>query len=366
MRDTFDIFIGGPMGGSDEDASGVEFSKHIEVLNTAVTRIVNDIDPEEAKLNIRVFTPELDDAGMITSRVFGMLDTAELGIMDVTARSPSVMYELAMLHALGIPTIPVVLEKEDGTPQSSFYLQGTYQAVVKTFEVDVLYERLKPMISSVIFGGEAGMNSAANPITEYYGLPLVEASASTGLATGYFHNFLRHILKSNGSVFDHLGNDVSQMIIIRPEDLEEAEGLYQEVERKLKIFGINVELIGERDGKVYRDREQARGKMLVFRAGSFLFDAPSPLAAQTKSPRMKRLRLMAERARSAEANAIVEKFEQKIIDDFFSTLFRLPLDYPGSRSKRMDSATVKEFVRMVLLSNEQTIPKDFDEKFDGN
>ena len=253
MRESFDIFIGGPMGGTQQDAYGLPFADHIKRLKAAVERAANEITQENGAPNIKIYTPELDDSGMITSRVFGILDTAELGIMDVSAGSPSVMYELAMLHALGIPTIPVVMPDKDGSPQSSFYLQGTYQAVVKSFEEEVLFAKLMPMLKTVIFGDDAGMNPAANPMSEYYGLPLVEASASTGLATGYFHNFMRHILKANGGVFDFIEDEVSKMVVIRPRDLEEAEGLSQVVQRKLKSFDIDVELIGERDGKVYQE-----------------------------------------------------------------------------------------------------------------
>ena len=363
MREPFDIFIGGPMGGTQQDVHGLPFADHIQRLKAAVERAATEIVQENGAPNIKIYTPELDDSGMITSRVFGILDTAELGIMDVSAGSPSVMYELAMLHALGIPTIPVVMPDKDGSPQSSFYLQGTYQAVVESFEEEVLFAKLMPMIKAVIFGDDAGMNPAANPMSEYYGLPLVEASASTGLATGYFHNFMRHILKANGGVFDFIEDEVSKMVVIRPRDLEEAEGLSQVVQRKLKSFDIDVELIGERDGKVYQDREQARGKMLVFRAGGYLFDTPAPLAAQNKSPRMKRIRLMAERAKTDAANAAVQKFEQRMIDDFMATLARLPQDYPGSVSRRLDVATIKDFVRMVLASLGREIPDDFDTRF---
>lgn len=338
------------MGGRQKDPEGLLFSHHIGNLKRSLLRIADELNRDQSEVTVRVYTPELDDAGMITSRVFGLLDTAELGIMDVSAGSASVMYELAMLHALGTPTIPVLFSNS----KSPYYLKETYQARVDSFEEGHLYEKLRAMVRTVVVGGGLGSDPAMNPMTTYYGLPMVDISASTGLATGYFHNFLRHVLKSNGSVFDFVDSSVEKLIVIRPQSLAEAEGLKQATERRLRSQGIEVEYIGEKDGKVYEDREQARGQILIYRAGRFLFDAPTPLAAQEKSPRMKRIRkqLIPASGRgtaSEEAKRTVEKFEERMIDDFMSVLRRLPEDYPGSRADRLEFASLDQFIEMARV-----------------
>ncbi|MCA7113284.1 hypothetical protein, partial [Staphylococcus aureus] len=71
-----------------------------------------------------------------------------------------------------------------------------------------------------------------------------------------------------------------------------------------------------------------------------------------KSPRMKRIRkrripAAGQGAAADEAKATVEKFEQRMIDEFMSVLRRLPEEYPGSRADRFDIATIDEFVEMV-------------------
>jgi hypothetical protein len=352
MRKSFDIFLGGPMGGRKKDPASLAFSKHIGRLKEAIDRISDELNIEQSQWTVRSDTPVLDDTGMIEQRVFGIIDRAELGIMDISADSPSVMYELAMLHALGIPTIPISFRGNDGKRVVPFYLRGTYQAVVESFEVEELYQILRPMVRNVVFGGASGSDPNMNPMTAYYGLPLVDISASTGLATGYFHNFLQHILKDMGGVFDYLDGQVEKLVVIRPRSLAEAASLKHITERRLAEEGIEVELIGERDGKVYTDREQARGMMLVFRAGSYIFDAPSPLAAQEKSPRMKRIRkqLIQTAGRgpvSEEAREMVAKFEERMIEEFMSVLERLPEEYHNARPDRLAFATLDEFVEMA-------------------
>lgn len=352
MRQSFDIFIGGPMGGQALDPAGLPFAQHLGNMRLALDRVADEINQEQSAYTVRIQTPELDDAGMITSRVFGLLDTAELGVMDVSAGSPSVMYELAMLHALGIPTIPVVFRDADGRRNVPFYLKDSYQAVVDSFDVDALYERLAPMVRMVVRGGDAGADPTMNPMTAYYTLPMVDISASTGLATGYFHNFLRHILKPNGGVFDFLDGQVDQLVVVRPAKLTEAEGLKQAAERRLVAEGIKVEWIGERDGKVYEEPESTRKQMLIYRAGRYLFDAPAPLAAQETSPRMRRIRKQLIPASGGgpvaqEARAMVEKFEQRMIDEFMAVLLRLADEYPGTRADRLATATLDEFVGMA-------------------
>ena len=284
-RPSFDIFIGGPMGGDRKDPGGLPFAAHIGNMHKALARIADEINQEQSIVLVKVHTPELDDAGMISARVFGLIDTAELGVMDVSAGSPSVMYELAMLHALGIPTIPVVFREADGTRRVPYYLKDTYQAVVEGFDQDTLYATLGPKVRNVITGCAAGADPTLNPMTAYYGLPLVDISASTGLATGYFHNFLRHLLRANGSVFDYLEDQIDQVVVLVPDSLAEAENLKARAGRRLQQAGIAVEMVGRDDGQVYTDREQARGQMLIYRAGRYIFDVPAPLAAQETSPR---------------------------------------------------------------------------------
>lgn len=351
-RPTFDIFIGGPMGGARRDPAGLLFADHIGNMAAALRRIADEINQEQSALLVKVHTPELDDAGMITARVFGLIDTAELGVMDVSAGSPSVMYELAMLHALGVPTIPVVFRQADGARHVPYYLKDTYQAVVEGFDSDSLYAVLGAKVRNVITGSAAGADPSQNPMTGYYGLPLVDISASTGLATGYFHNFLRHLLRANGSVFDHLDDAIDQVVVLVPDSLAEAENLKARAERRLRQAGIPVELVGRDDGQVYTDRQQARGQMLIWRAGRYIFDAPAPLAAQETSPRMRRLRqqmraAMARPDGSDEAQATIRKFEKKLIQEFINTLALLPSDYPGTLPDRLRFASLDQFIALA-------------------
>lgn len=354
MREGFDIFVGGPMGDTADDGAGTPFSDHISRMQAALNRVRDEINSESQDVFVRVNTPEgdKDNAGMITSTVFGMIDTTELGVMDVSSGSPSVMYELAMMHALGIPTIPIVLRPKEGTRKVPFYLKDTYQADVSDFEEETLYTVLKPMVRRVIFGGATGNDPADNPMTQYYGLPLLDISASTGLATGYFHNFLRHLIKVNDGVLAKRDDILDRLVVLQPESLSDAEGLKQKTERRLAREGIEMFQVGGRDGQVYEDREQARGQMLLYAAGRYIFDAPAPLAAQEASPRFRRLRKMmvpasAQGPAGDSARELLHRFEQRMIEGFMSTLRRLPDAYPGTNPDYLTTMTLDEFVELL-------------------
>lgn len=347
VKEYFDIFIGGPMGKPEDDGAGTSFNDHIPAIRRALLRVRDDLASDFPNTVIRINTPEIDESGMITDRVFGLIDTAELAVMDVSANSPSVMYEMAMLHALGTPTIPLILRLPDGSRQVPYYLKDTYQAVVDDFREDTLFARLQPMVRAVIGGGGLGANPAMNPMTGYYGLPLVDVSASTGLATGYFHNFVQHVIKQNGGVFSALGDAVEALVILRPTKLSDAVSLKQMTEKRLLKEGIATSRVTRDGTEVFRDEEQTRKEMLIYRAGRFLFDGPSPLAAQEGSPRYKRILRMEMDTRGPfqdEARALAQRFEAQMIAQFFATIRYLSRTYPNVNPNRLEFLTLDEFV----------------------
>lgn len=116
MKIPFDIFIGGPMGNDKLDAAGDSYHTHIPNIVSALERIRDEIASSASSIYIRILHPNYKGSGMINDNVFSMINDAELAIMDVSAGSPNVMYELAMLHALGTPTIPVLLGDANGKP----------------------------------------------------------------------------------------------------------------------------------------------------------------------------------------------------------------------------------------------------------
>lgn len=349
MKIPFDIFIGGPMGTDERDAAGDRFSTHLPNLTTVLKRIKDEIEATDKTINIRIQTPEIDESGMITNRIFGMIDAAELAIMDVSAGSAGVMYELAMLHALGTPTIPVVLRDAGGKRKTPFYLKDSYSAVVPNFGEDALYARLASMVRMALYGGGGpGANPAMNPMTVFYDIALVDASATTGLATGYFHNFIRHVIRETGGVFTALDYQVEKFVILQPEKLSQTSDMLNRVKSRLRAAGVAVTQVTKDGETIYEDDAQVRKGMLIFRAGRFLFDIPAPLNVQSASPRYKRIK------READLNAIgpfreetqakLKRHEQILMDKFFTTLRYLARNEQNVNPDLMEFMTLDAFV----------------------
>lgn len=354
MRDIFSIFIGGPMGESGKvNPKGEE--THIGNIKKAVERITKEIEDQRDDLLFQINTPEVNETGEITQRIFGMIDTADLGIIDISANSPSVMYELAMLHALGIPTIPIQLRDGNGELKNPYYLRGTYTAGVNTFEVDALYDELKEKIQNVTTGESLGSDYSNNPMTEYYGLHMIDVSASTGLATGYVHNFIQHVIKENSKLFQFLGV-AEKFITIRPNKLSEVNNIRSNIQQKLFAKGIDIEK-ADQDGKVYKDGDHPRGQMTIDKAGRYLFDVPTPLNAQRFSPRYKQLANVKISTASLgairdEAESRVNKYETQMITQFMHTVKWLIKTYPNINPNYHVIMSEDEFVNLVISEND--------------
>ena len=97
------IFIIGPM--SDATGKPLENTYNIKAALEGIFR--DHGGPIEIKLDI----PEELYGSDIPRDVFTAIDLSDLVIADISHRSPSVMYELAFAHALGIPTM--LIDKRD-------------------------------------------------------------------------------------------------------------------------------------------------------------------------------------------------------------------------------------------------------------
>jgi len=348
MNNTFDIFLGGPMGSGDDDGAGVSLQDHLLNMSNAVIQIANRINEEVDTQRITVLNPSVEEIGTIKDRVFEMIDRAELGIIDVSTGSPSAMYELTLLHALGIPVIPISLKKPKApiTIPLPFYLRPEYAVMLEDYSQASLEKALEPKIRVAIGLDASVSDHTTNPITNFYGLPLMDVSATTGLATGYFHNFLRFVLKETGSVFD-VNDDLEKVVVLVPENLDEVAGMRFAVKNALASKGVAVEDIDEKDGKPRTEAEQVRGQVILFKAGKYLFDIPAPLSAQKSSSRHLRLTRAMENTpagdRFTDLEIRLERLENAMIDRFFMVLRGL-IRRPEINSGRVEFLTVSEFV----------------------
>ncbi len=369
--ETFDIFIGGPMGNTAQDGSGLTFNDHMVVLSETLREIVAEINDELSETQQRaVLLNPLDQSlGDITDRILGMIERAELGVFVISSSSPSAMYELTLMHCLGKPVIPIAftenkairLQSQGITEARSlpFYLKGAYSVLLESFGTEdveengvvtrksELKEKLKPKVRMAAGLDNTPFDAEANPITTFYGLPLLDISATTGLATGYFVNFLQYQLKSRKSVFS-LRPDLESFVVLVPQTLDEVGGMLDVLKQKAVEVGQEVIRIRERDGKVAVEAdEQVRGEVILDSIGRYIVDVPAPLKAQKSSPRYTKLVDEEGKARTAEKKEEIrarkDRLEKAMIAKFISTLRRMA-NNPDMVSSRLEFLSIDELI----------------------
>src|SRR5262245_36242345 len=115
---TMRIFIIGPM-----PAAG-KACQNVPDIKQAIEKILAALQAKHCEVSIP--HEQYDDD--IPTRVFHLIDVSDLIVADISTRSPSVMYELAFAHALGIPTVLIDYrenhdQRADPAKPSIFYLK---------------------------------------------------------------------------------------------------------------------------------------------------------------------------------------------------------------------------------------------------
>lgn len=312
---SFNVFVIGPMG-REKDMPGEEstpISQHMQNIKSALLEVI----PRYTK-NSRIYSP-LDGGSHITDFVFAQIDDADLGVADITTRSPSVMYELAIFHALGIPVIVI----DDGTVNENripFYLKDVNILQVRDFSVSTLISELNNRIF-MLFNDDDEQNFSLNPITGFYSAPLVEVSGADAVARGYFDNLIHPILNASGGVISKYSDlDISKFCVIRPsnnlhiqDDLRDfrkiASKAPQEEEREERVFSVRI-------GGYNR-------KVNVYLIGNTLYDYPRTIGMLANSPRF--IRLTKSKTGKPISNPELalrkrDRLAEKLIKYFFETI----------------------------------------------
>jgi len=315
--DVFDVFIIGPMG---EDDKGTDFEQRITRIKSGAEAALREILGSEDRFNV---TSPYDLKGAdITDDVFQQIDTADFAIADVSNRSPSVMYEMAFFHALGTPM--VILEdgsagkgKPAGTP---FYFKNSRLLLVDQFQPDAIQEQLYAVWKDY-FDGTMAIVLSQNPISKFYRVPLVDISAATGLAVGYYANFLQHVLQQKTGVLALKENPVDQLLVIRPggvntlkQDEDAIDAAFPDTTK-----GTLKALSHPRESLFFQRIHDA-----------LIIDIPTPIYTLEFAPRRRILRKQMHDAHHLDkkvTEAIMSKLENRMIDVFFNTLDFLVDDY---------------------------------------
>jgi hypothetical protein len=158
-------------------------------------------------IGFEVFTPDVKQIGDIMNHVIRSADRAELVVADTTGNNPNVLYEIAILDALGRACVPIKqlrneqeegLEKgmanqEDSDDKMVFdraqYRYFTFREQDAQQAIDIL----TPVIESVLEKKDKA-ELQENPITQFFGAPLSSMAPTRVMVNGYFDNFIQPAL----------------------------------------------------------------------------------------------------------------------------------------------------------------------------
>lgn len=332
-RQRISVVIIGPMA-DRSDSAGVPISEHLP--NIARALLVCNERFAERGVGVRFVPVSAHDlrSGDIPEFAFLSIDQADLAIADISQRSANVFYELSMLHALGRPTI--VVDSSANLGDLPFYLRRLKVVGVDDFTEEQLATSLMETLSTYVASGTfAPLRS--NPIDHFYGSALVDASAASGIATGYFYNFVRRVVANDYGLIARLQKqgrretkDIRALCVVLPTALTSVNDDQRILEN----------LPGYFRGREYKDAEFVR-PMVFNTVGPYIIDYATPLIALTVSTSYIRLKRLLS-AFPVPNFVDVDKFEQRLISSYRDTVTRLVEETAGMNPSRVKFTTANE------------------------
>lgn len=196
MRQELRVFVLGDMSPRGRYPS----ENRSYVIRTNTSQIAQTIDGAAAELAalgeipspdaIVVTAPEDSERGQIVEAVLAEIERSDLIIVDISTESPSTMYELAAVNALGTPYILVT----DKT-KLPFYLVQT-RAIFEfkyadAYSAEEDSHRLLRKRLLANYKSADGVGFTESCLSNYFsGIPIVNISGPAGIATGYHMNTL--------------------------------------------------------------------------------------------------------------------------------------------------------------------------------
>jgi hypothetical protein len=144
--------------------------------------------------DFEVATPDQLTVGNVMNQVIHACDRSQLVVADTTGNNPNVLYEIAVLDAMGRTCIPVRITdgatgKHDPEDRMAFD-----RAQYRVFDITRSDEEssrhvLTEAIEDVLARYHRG-DKFENPLTDCFDVPLTEFTSATALAKGYYRNFV--------------------------------------------------------------------------------------------------------------------------------------------------------------------------------
>jgi len=298
------------------------------VIKKAVESLL--VEPEQESLLRRqgiattsVEIPEEQHGANIATSIFSNIDVADLVIVDISPRgndhdkfSPNVFYELAMVHALGIPCVLVC-----DTGEVPFYLRMNHIYVVESLTAEAVSAALREPLHKFLLNDPA-LDLVANPTMDFFGRPIVDISAAAGVAAAYFENLINRALVETGFI-GHYENEFQHLITCRPPDI--ISHTYEEDFQKLGILleqELGVQLT-KKDLPMI-DRNSRRGLSGLF-VGKVMIDLPTIAYTLAKSPRFRSLesrilKMLKGGEPTPDQQRVLHQASERLLDQFESSL----------------------------------------------
>ncbi|MAQ94053.1 MAG: hypothetical protein CMM84_11080 [Rhodothermaceae bacterium] len=338
-----DILVLGPMG---EDEAGP--TSTLPIRDALVALLAEDearaLLDERAIVSTNVRVPEGQSQAEIVENVLSLLDTADLVVFNLTPKESNpdranVFYELGLVHALGIPSMAVVL---DGAAVP-FYAWTMSQSRVPDFEVATLADALRAPLRDFLRRDVSFVNDRVSQF--YRNVPIVNISAAVGLAAGYYFNFLARLI-SEGGFLGHYPNAYRHVVYVRPSSLETTYQADQErLRRALGEEGLTLE-----KGSLDAVPSDNKGPLWYDHVGDVVVDIPRAIYPLRRSPRL--LSFLARRPSSAAQTEAYEQRLQQIGESLLSDVenalrYQVREDGPRVRSEILHYTTIAEAPALV-------------------
>ncbi|MEM6587435.1 MAG: hypothetical protein AAF641_03225 [Pseudomonadota bacterium] len=328
------VFIIGPMTKGVVDDTGIEIARHVpniaEALKAAYARLISE--GEKDLPDIQVFEPPDVPGSDIPHEVFSHIMHCDFAVADISTKSPNVMYELAMLHANGVP---VILLARDA--QEIFYFNQNNCLEVVDFQVETLETaflgesldvpprtgQLEHLLS------RSHLATHWNPITKHFnGVHMVNVAAATGVATGNFYNFTRWVLREGG-IFRQ-NPEFEDLVLIRPgriKGVDQALGPLQQTFGVQKtgfdgtpLFKADGSPLLELPEHTFFETDHPRNKYFVKYVGSHLVDYPTPISSLSVSRQYLDFGRYVQENPGGLSDEDFRSYENRLIEVYFKTL----------------------------------------------
>ena len=310
-----DILVLGPMGkGNSLGAQNcLMIKKALEILLAEPI-----LDENLKKAGFQQFTvtaPEQLQGNRIANEVFRQLDNADLVIIDMSSRSktkqpsPNVMYELALVHAMGLPFM-LISSSVDPVP---FYIAHDRIHHANYANVDDIRSELRQSFISFL-DNNSNQNFADNVVSSFYdGAAVIDISAAAGLAAGYYDNFVSRVLREGNRYLARSNGQFTNLLTVLPEDLNGT------VQQQLEIIASQIKAAGfALEFSELKTAESDIRGLAVKHVGNVLVDIPSTVYALRRSPRL--LKHLQQTQRN-EGESIAEiKIHQRLLRQFKDSL----------------------------------------------